>query len=62
MQINGILGPSVNHSLIAATQNRPSAIVPNGIMSTRCQAWPNDPKLNHDHQWLADDYNLDSQI
>jgi hypothetical protein len=52
----------VNHSLIAATQNRPSAIVPNGIMSTRCQAWPNDPKLNHDHQWLADDYNLDSQI
>jgi hypothetical protein len=32
MQIIGILGPSVNHSLMAATQNRPKAINPNGII------------------------------
>jgi hypothetical protein len=32
MQMTGIFGPSVNHSLIAATQNKPSAMVANGIM------------------------------
>jgi len=34
MHITGILGPSVNHSLIAATQKMPSAMVPNGIKLT----------------------------
>jgi hypothetical protein len=35
MQIIGIFGPSVNHSLMAATQNRPKAINPNGIILVR---------------------------
>jgi hypothetical protein len=33
IHIAGILGPSVNHSFIAATQNSPNAINPNGIIS-----------------------------
>jgi len=37
MQMTGIFQPSVIHSLIAATQKMPSAMVPNGIMSTCCQ-------------------------
>jgi hypothetical protein len=43
MQIIGIFGPSVNHSLMAATQNRPKAINPNGIISVRLAIVMGDP-------------------